>query len=162
LPFVAEDLGDIDEAVLQLRDQFALPGMKVLQFAFGPDLPASPHIPHNFTSHFIVYTGTHDNNTTRGWYRHEADEDTRTRLLAYVGKDLDEDEVPHLLCRIAMSSVADTCILPVQDLLGLDELGRMNTPASGENNWSWRLLPGQLDKESRRRLRQWTEIYNRS
>jgi len=161
LPFVAEDLGDIDDAVLELRDRFALPGMKVLQFAFGEDQPGSPHIPHNYDHRFIAYTGTHDNNTTRGWYRHEADDTIRQRLDAYVGRTLTEDEVPHLLCRMALSSVADTAILPVQDLLGLDELGRMNTPASGENNWSWRLLPGQLTKEARRLLRQWTELYGR-
>jgi malto-oligosyltrehalose synthase/4-alpha-glucanotransferase len=162
LPFVAEDLGDIDDAVLELRDRFSLPGMKVLQFAFGSDAPQSPHIPHNYTTHFIAYTGTHDNNTTRGWFRHEADETSRHYLQEYAGKQVHEDEVPHLLCRMAMSSVAATSIIPVQDLLGLDELGRMNTPASGENNWGWRLLPGQLNKESRRRLRQWTELYNRS
>ncbi|RYZ19750.1 MAG: malto-oligosyltrehalose synthase, partial [Chitinophagaceae bacterium] len=161
LPFVAEDLGDIDDAVLELRNQFQLPGMKVLQFAFGDDAPESPHIPHNFTRRFLAYPGTHDNNTSRGWYRHDIDEATRRRLWAHAGRELIEDEVPAYLCRLALSSVAETAILPVQDLLGLDELGRMNTPASGENNWGWRLLPGQLDKEVRRRLRLWTEWFNR-
>jgi malto-oligosyltrehalose synthase/4-alpha-glucanotransferase len=162
LPFVAEDLGDIDDAVLDLRDQFGLPGMKVLQFAFGPDLANSPHIPHNYNQNFFVYTGTHDNNTARGWYRHEADAATRARLETYAGSTLHEDAIPQQLCRMAMASVAETCILPVQDLLGLDETARMNTPASGSSNWGWRLLPGQLDKDSQRRLRQWTELYNRS
>lgn len=162
LPFVAEDLGDIDDDVLQLRDAFGLPGMKVLQFAFGNDLPRSPHIPHNYGAHFFAYPGTHDNNTALGWYRLDCDEATRQRLHEFAGRQLSENEVPPYLCRLALSSVAETAILPVQDLLGIDELGRMNTPASGENNWSWRLLPGQLTREARRRLRQWTELYNRS
>ncbi|RYY88149.1 MAG: malto-oligosyltrehalose synthase, partial [Chitinophagaceae bacterium] len=161
LPFVAEDLGDIDDAVLSLRDRFRLPGMKVLQFAFGEDIATSPHIPHSYENRFLAYTGTHDNNTTRGWYRHECDEATRRRLWAYAGRKLTEDEVPHYLCRLALSSVAETAIIPVQDLLGLDELGRMNTPASAENNWGWRLLPGQLTKDARRTLRQWTELFGR-
>ncbi|GAA4330128.1 malto-oligosyltrehalose synthase [Flaviaesturariibacter amylovorans] len=162
LPFVAEDLGDIDDAVLELRDRFDLPGMKVLQFAFGEDLPESPHIPHNYREHFLAYTGTHDNNTTKGWWRQEASTEMRERLGVYAGYLLNEDDVPPLLCRMALASLAQTAILPVQDLLGLDETARMNTPAQGEHNWGWRLLPGQLDKDARRRLRQWTELYNRS
>src|SRR5437764_4399737 len=83
LPFVAEDLGEIDDPVYQLRDEFSLPGMKVLQFAFGTDMPRSVHIPHNYDPNFIVYTGTHDNNTTRGWFTTEADDQTRASLEAY-------------------------------------------------------------------------------
>ncbi|RYD93169.1 MAG: 4-alpha-glucanotransferase, partial [Sphingobacteriales bacterium] len=161
LPFVAEDLGDIDDAVLGLRDSFGLPGMKVLQFAFGDDMPASPHIPHNYTQRFIAYTGTHDNNTSLGWYRTECDDATRRRLATYAGHKVQESEVPALLCRLALSSVAETAIIPVQDILGLDESARMNRPASTEGNWDWRLLPGQLTKDVGRRLRQWTEWYNR-
>ncbi|RYZ00436.1 MAG: malto-oligosyltrehalose synthase [Chitinophagaceae bacterium] len=162
LPFVAEDLGDIDDAVLELRDHFGLPGMKVLQFAFGSDLPGSPHIPHNYGDHFVAYTGTHDNNTALGWWRQEASADVRERVGRYAGHPVSEEGVTPLLCRMALSSVARVAILPVQDLLGLDERARMNTPAQAEHNWSWRLLPDQLDKEARRRLRQWTELYNRA
>ncbi|RYZ24468.1 MAG: malto-oligosyltrehalose synthase [Chitinophagaceae bacterium] len=162
LPFVAEDLGDIDDKVLQLRDRFSLPGMKVLQFAFGSDLPGSPHIPHNYDTRFFVYTGTHDNNSTRGWWRNEADRETQLRLRRYSGTEADEHTVAETLCRMALSSVAQTAILPVQDLLGLDERSRMNTPASANGNWGWRLLPGQLQKDLAQRLRTWTELYNRT
>src|SRR5690606_28242758 len=85
LPFVAEDLGDIDDDVYQLRDEFNLPGMKVLQFAFGDDLPVSENAPHNYTSNFFVYTGTHDNNTTKGWFLNETTPEMRRRLDDYVG-----------------------------------------------------------------------------
>lgn len=161
LPFVAEDLGEINDAVLELRDEFRMPGMKILQFAFGEDFQTSDYIPHNYTQNFIVYTGTHDNNTVRGWYRHDADEQVRNHLEQYTGRILSEDDVPPLLCRMALGSVAKTAILPLQDVLGLDEMARMNTPASGENNWAWRLLPGQLTRDARRQLKAWTRLYNR-
>jgi 4-alpha-glucanotransferase len=161
LPFVAEDLGDIDEVVLALRDQFGLPGMKVLQFAFGPDYTQSDYIPHNYTPNFIVYTGTHDNNTTRGWLRQEADESVRARLRHYLGKDVSEENVVEHLAQLAYGSVARMAILPLQDVLGLGEEARMNTPASGSGNWEWRLRPGQLTPEAGDRLRHWTWLYNR-
>lgn len=162
LPFVAEDLGDINEQVLALRDQFGLPGMKVLQFAFGEDFTQSDYIPHNYTLNFIVYTGTHDNNTTRGWFRQEADESVRSRLRHYLGKDVSEDTVVEQLAHLAYGSVARMAILPLQDVLALDEEARMNTPASGSGNWGWRLHPGQLTPEAGDRLRHWTWLYNRS
>jgi malto-oligosyltrehalose synthase/4-alpha-glucanotransferase len=162
LNFIAEDLGDIDDAVLQLRDEFSLPGMKVLQFAFGDDLAGSPHIPHNYERNFIAYTGTHDNNTAVGWFRTEVDSNLIERIASYAGRSISEDELPRYLCRTAMGSVAETAILPVQDLLGLDEGSRMNRPSSPAGNWAWRLLPGQLTKEARRLLREWTECYNRT
>ena len=161
LPFVAEDLGEINDAVVKLRDQFQLPGMKILQFAFDESMPGSEYIPHNYTKNFIVYTGTHDNNTVRGWYRDEADNETKIRLQQYVGRALTEDDIPHVLCRMAYASVANVVILPMQDILGLDGLARMNTPASGQNNWAWRLLPGQITTEAENNLIQWTAIYNR-
>ncbi|RYY40725.1 MAG: malto-oligosyltrehalose synthase [Chitinophagaceae bacterium] len=161
LPFVAEDLGDIDDEVLQLRDAFGLPGMKVLQFAFGADSAQSTHIPHQYGSNFIAYSGTHDNNTTMGWYRYDCDDATRAALDAYAGRPLDAGEVAGYLCRLALSSVARSAVLPVQDLLELDEAARMNTPASTENNWSWRLLSGQLNRATGRKLRNWTETYGR-
>jgi len=161
LPFVAEDLGDINQDVLDLRDEFKLPGMKILQFAFGDDNGTSDYLPHNYSQNFIVYTGTHDNNTTRGWYRQEASEQVRKNMVEYVGRDLGEDDIPGLLCRMAYASVANTAIIPLQDVLGLDEIARMNTPASGENNWGWRLLPGQITRTTADTLRRWTRIYNR-
>ena len=161
LPFVAEDLGDIDDAVYAVRDAYHLPGMKVLQFAFGEDISHTPHIPHNYNNNFLVYTGTHDNNTTRGWYRQEADVGIKKRLEHYVGRVVYDSEIHLQLGRMAYSSVGKIAILPMQDVLGLDENARMNMPGSGENNWSWRLLPGQLLKQIENRLREWVWVYNR-
>lgn len=155
LPFVAEDLGDIDDAVYQLRDEFNLPGMKVLQFAFGDNLPYSPYIPHNYTANHLVYTGTHDNNTTIGWYRQDADKATRKRLKRYAGVKVDDSNVHKVLINQAMNSAARICIIPIQDWLGLDEKARINMPASVKNNWVWKLKKGELkDLPLKRMLRQ--------
>ncbi|MFL5808660.1 MAG: 4-alpha-glucanotransferase, partial [Flavisolibacter sp.] len=161
LPFVAEDLGEIDQPVYALRDEFNLPGMKVLQFAFGGDMPKSIHIPHNYDENFIVYTGTHDNNTIRGWYRTEASEENHLAMERYLGRPLSSAEIPIVMARMAYSSVARIAILPLQDVLSLDESARMNTPASGENNWGWRLVPGQVTGMAEENLRNWTRMYNR-
>ena len=161
LPFVAEDLGDIDEHVLNLRDEFRMPGMKVLQFAFGEDMPQSDYIPHNYDKNFLVYSGTHDNNTTVGWFRTEADEGVKNRIRQYVGGEVHEGNVHQVFARLAYGSVADIAILPVQDVLGLNETARMNIPSSAENNWAWRLTPGQLNQDAERILQEWTRTYNR-
>ncbi len=160
LPFVAEDLGEINDAVLQLRDEFSLPGMKVLQFAFGDEMSTSPYIPHNYTSDFIAYTGTHDNNTVLGWYRQEGREHHK-QLEQYLGRELQEDEIYWALGKLAFSSVAKIAIIPVQDLLNLDESARMNMPGATENNWGWRLLPDQISRENEKMLKDWTVMYNR-
>ncbi|MCU7549673.1 malto-oligosyltrehalose synthase [Chitinophagaceae bacterium LB-8] len=160
LPFVAEDLGEVDETVYRLRDEFNLPGMKVLQFAFSEDIAHSPHIPHNYGENFVVYTGTHDNNTTLGWYRQEGQND-RYRLNQYLGYNVPENEVSRVLGRLAYGSVGRTVILPLQDVLSLDESARMNIPSSGEENWRWRLVPGQLNGNAEHLLREWTALYNR-
>lgn len=161
LPFVAEDLGDINEAVLNLRDEAVLPGMKVLQFAFGPDMSQSGYIPHNYERNFLVYTGTHDNNTTVGWWRTEADESIKKRVAGYVGVHVDENNVHNVFQRLAYGSVADTAIIPMQDILGLDETGRMNVPSSAKDNWSWRLTDAQLASVDVAALRDLVKIYNR-
>lgn len=161
LPFIAEDLGEIDQPVYDLRDEFEFPGMKILQFAFGNEMAQSPYIPHNYSENFVAYTGTHDNNTIRGWYRQEGAQH-HEQLNQYVGRELHEDDVPEVMCRMAHSSVAKIAILPLQDVLGLDEIARMNIPAQGENNWAWRLLPGQINEEGESKLRMWTEMYNRA
>ena len=124
-------------------------------------MPRSDYIPHNYTQNFLVYTGTHDNNTVRGWFNQDADEATRLRLEKYVGRPLSAAEIHLELGRMAYSSVARIAILPLQDVLALDESARMNTPASGENNWGWRLMPGQITPGDEDRLRQWTILYNR-
>ncbi len=161
LPFIAEDLGEISPAVYALRDQFQLPGMKVLQFSFDENMPQSDHIPHAYSPNFIAYTGTHDNNTMVGWYRKDADEATRDRFETYAGTEVNELNVGRVAARLVYSSVAETAILPAQDALGLDESAKMNSPGTGDNNWAWRLLPGQLDKATETYLAQWTVLYDR-
>ncbi|HEU4904465.1 MAG TPA: malto-oligosyltrehalose synthase, partial [Flavisolibacter sp.] len=161
LPFVAEDLGDIDEQVLNLRDAFRLPGMKVLQFAFGEDMPQSDYIPHNYEKNFLVYSGTHDNNTTIGWYKTEASESIKHRINRYVGAEVNAGNIHHVFARLAYGSVASIAMLPIQDVLGLDESARMNVPSSAANNWAWRLTPGQINQETERLLLEWTKTYNR-
>jgi malto-oligosyltrehalose synthase/4-alpha-glucanotransferase len=161
MPFISEDLGDITPEVYQLRDEFILPGMKVLQFAFGSDLPISPHIIHNYdTSNYVVYTGTHDNNTALGWYQNDTTKKDRKRLRDYTGS-VNDKNVHTVLLKLAMSSISKLVITPVQDLLGLDQSSRMNTPASVLNNWLWRLEPGQLTKYPLKQLLKWTSIYKR-
>ena len=160
LPFIAEDLGEINDAVLELRDEFKFPGMKVLQFAFGDEMPQSPYIPHNYTNNFIAYTGTHDNNTVLGWYRQEGHKH-HSQLEQYMGRELSEADIYWALGKLAFSSVAKIAIIPIQDLLNLDETARMNLPGAVEKNWLWRLKPGQITKEAEKRLKEWTILYNR-
>jgi 4-alpha-glucanotransferase len=156
-PFVAEDLGLITPQVESLRDRFGFPGMKVLQFAFGSG-PENPYLPHNLVRNCVVYTGTHDNDTTLGWWRSLKPQDRR-KVLAYLG--IAGEEMPWDLIRTAMASVADLSVIPLQDILGLDSRTRMNTPGSGDANWRWRLLPGALDDRLRSRLLEMTRIYGR-
>ncbi len=161
LPFLAEDLGDIDQPVIDLREQYSLPGMKILQFAFGDDFPTSPYLPHNHTGDFFAYTGTHDNNTTRGWYRKEAGKLIRERLTAYTGKTVNEKNVHLELARMAYASVARTVILPLQDILGLDENARMNIPSTTTGNWSWRIDAKSLAPSVAARLLHLAQLYQR-
>ncbi len=135
LPLVAEDLGDVDEDVHELRDRFGLPGMRILQFAFGGG-PGHPFLPHNYPEHCVVYTGTHDNDTTLGWWRTAGSEiqDHARRYLAVAGHDIAWD-----LIRAALFSVARTAIFPLQDLLSLSTDARMNVPGVAESNWAWRV-----------------------
>ncbi|UHG93964.1 malto-oligosyltrehalose synthase [Spirosoma oryzicola] len=161
LPFVAEDLGKIDQAVYDLRDAFGLPGMAVLQFAYGEDMPKSVNNLHNHIPNVIAYTGTHDNNTSRGWFRQDNKKTQQKQLERYVGLSVTADNVHQILSRMAYASVAQTAILPIQDVLGLDESARINNPASADNNWTWRLVPGQITAQTEEQLREWTEIYNR-
>jgi 4-alpha-glucanotransferase len=161
LPFIAEDLGEINQAVHTLRDTFSLPGMRILQFAFGDNMPSSDYIPHNYIPNCIAYTGTHDNNTTRGWYRKDADKATLKRITDYSGKDVHEKNVHRVLGQLAYASIANTVILPLQDVLGLDESARMNTPASTKNNWQWRFQRGALNSSIEKLLGNWTQLYKR-
>ncbi len=158
LPILAEDLGDIDEDVTDLRDGFSLPGMKILQFAFGG--PAEhPFLPHNYPVHCAVYTGTHDNDTTLGWWRSVTREvqDHVRRYLAVDGHDICWD-----LIRCALFSVAHTAVFPFQDLLSLDSGARMNVPGIGENNWSWRVRMEAFNSGLAHRFRELVRLSGRA
>jgi 4-alpha-glucanotransferase len=162
LPIIAEDLGEITPDVFALRDQFSLPGMKVMQFAFGEDMADSIHSPHNMTSdNCIAYTGTHDNNTTRGWYEEEADSSTKMRLEQYTNTKINKNNAVETLMRIAYASTAKIVIVPVQDLLNKDSKARMNTPASVKGNWMWRLKPNDLQQSIQEKLLTFTKLYGR-
>lgn len=157
LPLIAEDLGVVTPEVVALREQFELPGMKVLQFAFGAD-PTASFLPHRYTPNFVVYTGTHDNDTTVGWFA-TAPEHERHLARRYLGRH--GDDIAWDLIRLGMSSVADTFVAPVQDLLALGTEARMNHPGRAAGNWSWRLQEGQLGERHAQRLRDLVEVYDR-
>ena len=162
MPFIAEDLGEISAEVETLRDEFRLPGMKVLQFAFGNDVPISTHIPHNFENqNCIVYSGTHDNNTLLGWYENETNEATKKRIDTYFGRQVDIERINLDFVQLAYSSTAKIAIAPIQDLLGLGEEARMNIPGNANGNWLWR-----VDKTKLSEIKDWlkslTEIYGRA
>jgi len=161
LPFIAEDLGDNMQDVYKLRDEVGLPGMKVLLFAFGDNLPTSIDAPHNYPHNCIVYSGTHDNNTALGWYRQDAAAADRKRLSDYVGCSVSENNIPEVMARLAYASVAKLAILPLQDVLGLDEQARMNMPGTASNNWAWRLteIPAAASLEW---LKEMAFLYGRS
>ena len=169
LPIIAEDLGVITPEVDELRDGLGFPGMRVLQFAFGSDLKADEYRPHNYPRNCAVYTGTHDNNTTIGWFRDTMMKDTtqsiaekereRQMALNYLGTD--GHEINWDFIRLALMSVADTAIIPLQDILGLGTEARMNHPGTTAGNWSWRFRTGMLADEVRDRLRDLTALYGR-
>lgn len=161
MPFIAEDLGYIDDRVYRLRDEYSLPGMVVLQFAFGDSTPQSAYIPHNYSYNSIVYTGTHDNNTTKGWYNDELDDRTRNEAAEYIGHDLDRDSCNEDFIRLAYSSVAKLAVIPVQDILGLDSHARLNKPSTSEKNWSWKMKKSDLANNFFWKLRRMAVIYGR-
>ncbi len=157
LPIIAEDLGLITPDVVELRDQLGFPGMKVLQFAFGAG-PEEPYLPHNYTPHCVVYTGTHDNDTTTGWWGTAALHE-RTHAQIYLGRD--GSDIGWDLVRLAFASVAEMAIVPLQDVLTLGSEARMNTPGRAGGNWSWRYTPEQLSQPVIDRLRMLTAVYGR-
>jgi 4-alpha-glucanotransferase len=157
LPIIAEDLGVITPDVEQLRDHNGLPGMKVLQFAFaggGED----PYLPHNYAHNCVVYTGTHDNDTTSGWYA-QAPEVERDLVRRYLARD--DGNIAWELWRLASASVADTAVAPLQDLLGLGSEARMNTPGVAAGNWTWRFAWDDLPYWLAPQLRELAELYGR-
>lgn len=158
LPVIAEDLGLITPEVLALRDSLGLPGMSVLQFAFGGG-PDNKYLPHNHERRSVVYTGTHDNDTTAGWFA-TLDKDVRRHVVRYVpGVEADPTWT---FVRLAWSSVANLSLAPLQDLLRLGTEGRMNTPGKPAENWRWRCRTEALTAELADQLAEWTEIYGRA
>ena len=159
LPIVAEDLGVITPEVEALRDDFNFPGMKILHFAFDSDRD-SAFLPYNFTNHnCLVYTGTHDNDTTVGWFD-ARDEEAKARVTDYLGC-LCNDGIHWALIRLAMSTVANTAIFPFQDVLGLGTDTKMNTPSTAGGNWEWRCRSEAFNQELSGRLKYLTYIYGR-
>ncbi len=155
LPLIAEDLGSLTPEVEYLRDTFGFPGMHILQYAFGGDA-YNRDLPHNYIKNCIAYTGTHDNDTTAGWYK-AAEKNARKHGRKYLqsnGREIHWDMI-----RAAFASVADTAIVPMQDILGLGSGSRMNTPATGSDNWSWRL--GEIPDGVAERLKDLTETFGR-
>lgn len=168
LPLIAEDLGAITPDVEALRDRFELPGMKILQFAFGNDPMGDQYLPHTYPNHCIVYTGTHDNDTTRGWFTAVDPASTQSEqeiaeerqfVRRYVGSE--GREIHWDLIRMAWMSVADTAIVPLPDVLGLGSEARMNKPGVATGNWTWRYRDAQLGAEPRQRLAELTALYGR-
>lgn len=159
LPIIAEDLGIITPEVIQLRDALGFPGMKILQFAFDSDAE-NLYLPHNFdTVNCVVFTGTHDNNTVFGWYLEEASEETRARVRRYAHTEA--KEVHWDLIRLALSSVAVTALIPMQDILGFGGDCRMNLPGTAQGNWCWRCAERFFTQEVAKRLREECEFYGR-
>lgn len=157
LPIIAEDLGHITEDVTELRDRFDFPGMNVLHFAFASG-PTNPYLPHNLVHNSVIYTGTHDNDTTVGWYQTREQQELKD-CHAYMGPA--DEPINWALARMAYRSVADLAILPLQDVLGLGSEARMNTPGKLGNNWSWRLVAGAILPAYREKLRDMAETYGR-
>jgi 4-alpha-glucanotransferase len=161
LPVIAEDLGTITPDVRECMRRFQLPGMRVLQFAFGDDFPNSSFLPHHHIRDCIVYTGTHDNNTICGWFEQELDDQAKTRLQRYLGSHVSSKNIHWQMIRLAMMSVADTVIIPLQDILGLGPDARLNQPGSTQGNWQWRLPKGRLTKQHAGWLKNVTAAYGR-
>ncbi|MEH1922455.1 4-alpha-glucanotransferase [Nostoc sp.] len=159
LPVLAEDLGVITPGVEALRDKYEFPGMKILQFAFGSD-PANPFLPFNYSRNAVVYTGTHDNDTTIGWFN-TANDYEKQNLWLYLGC-ISPEGVHWDLIRLALSSIANQAIIPLQDILGLGNEARMNFPSVAEGNWEWRYLEGALRDEWRDRLKVLTRLNGRA
>jgi 4-alpha-glucanotransferase len=157
LPLIAEDLGFITPGVIELRDNLGLPGMKILQFAFGNG-PSDPFLPHSYPPRCVVYTGTHDNDTSLGWYRaaSQTERDYCRRYLACDGSQIAFDMV-----RAAWASVAHWAIAPLQDVFGLGSEARMNFPGRPDGNWTWRFEAHQITPALASGLRDLADVYGR-
>jgi 4-alpha-glucanotransferase len=157
LPLIVEDLGLITPDVVALREVLGFPGMRVLQFAFDSG-PSNAYLPHNYDARTVVYTGTHDNQTTIGWFR-SLPESVRASVQRYLGRD--GSDIAWDLIRTALESVADRAVAPLQDVMRLDDDARMNTPGKPSGNWSWRYSAHQLHEGLADGMRELTETYGR-
>ncbi len=161
LPIIAEDLGDITAEVREIMNMFEFPGMKVLLYAFHGDHETHPYFPHNYPRNCVAYTGTHDNNTIRGSFEKEFSDGEKKKLFKYLGQEISAKEAHIELIKLAMRSVANTVIIPMQDILGLDEKARMNVPGRSKGSWHWRLKPSQLKPSIKKWLSEMTRSYER-
>lgn len=169
LPIIAENLGVITAEVEQIRRQFGFPGMAILQFAFGNDPQGPSFRPHNYVRNLVAYTGTHDNDTTLGWWNSEGTNDSirmpedvakeHAFAAAYLGSR--DEPINWAMIRTVLASVADTAIIPLQDVLGLGSESRMNLPGTSSGNWRWRFQPGALGPGLAKRLRELNKAYDR-
>lgn len=157
IPLVAEDLGIITPEVEELRDEFHLPGMKILQFAFG-DGPDNPYLPGNYVTNCVAYTGTHDNDTTLGWSENLSDE-AKTKIYDYLGNP--QTSISCALIHAALGSVANLAVIPMQDILELGSEHRMNTPGTATGNWTWRFRWDQVTPERTEKLRDLVRLFDR-
>jgi 4-alpha-glucanotransferase len=164
VPLVAEDLGSITPEVLALRDRFSLPGMLVLQFAFDGSAN-NPYLPANHLEHAVVYTGTHDNDTTLGWW-HSLDDGTQAQVASVVMVGAQNpstaQQMPWALIEAAYASPARLAMIPMQDLLGLGSEARMNVPGTASGNWTWRFEWSQIDSELAARSRRLAVVAGRT
>ncbi len=161
MPFIAEDLGSLDQPVYDLLERFNFPRMKVLQFAFGDHFRENPYLPFNHLPNDVVYTGTHDNNTSIGWYKN-AEKEEKEHLKKYIGQHITVSNVHRLLHRLALQSVAKLAIVPLQDVVGLGEEAIMNIPGSTEGNWTWRVKKQEMpDEVQQEELANLNELFGR-
>jgi 4-alpha-glucanotransferase len=151
LPFIAEDLGLITREVDELREHYGMPGMRILQFGFG-DRASHLYLPHRYVPNTVTYTGTHDNNTTLGWWRNDCSPTDRDNVQTYLQTVEHDGDIVWAMIRCAARSVADTCIFPLQDILHLGSEARMNVPSAGEGNWTWRFHPDALHPDFATRM----------
>ncbi len=162
LPVVAEDLGDITADVRETMHRFGLPGMRVLMFGFSGDPASNPNAFSNIPEDCVVYTGTHDNNTVRGWFEEEASAEEKSRLALMIGRRASPRQAPDHMIRLAMLARARWSVIPAADLLGLDAEARFNTPGTARGNWTWRLTERQFRALPMRRLRDMTTAFGRA
>lgn len=160
-PFLAENLGVITPDVTEAMRRMNFPGMAVALFAFSGDMKENPHIPHNYVRELTAYSGTHDNNTVRGWFLKDASDEERLTLEAYAGHEITESNVADTVVRLVLSSVADRTVIPLQDYIRLGAEGRMNTPSVPSGNWEWRASSTCFTNELVLRMKKLATLYGR-